>query len=229
MKKLVLAMVFVVLMALFIAFNYLLLDRENKVKELKDLEFENANNSASMSMQNREIKSLEEENSSQQLKISQLESDVDQLNKKNSDLSAEKEQLNRKIKDKTDLLNALKEISDMKVLEQPVKKWLEAINAGDYDTAYELEYASLASYGNPPGAFAYSESLKATVKSISLKSIKTDTSRGAGDGDIILDAELEVKLVDKAVSQVYKEGLNEKFIKIGYDVNKKEFVILQIF
>jgi septal ring factor EnvC (AmiA/AmiB activator) len=135
MKKLVLAMVFILLMALFIAFNYLLWDRENRVKELSDLQSVNANKSADISVQNREIKSLEEENNNLQLKINQLESDKEQLTKGRNDLSVEKDSLNRVITGKNDLLNALKQISDVNELEQPVKKWVDAINASDYSTA----------------------------------------------------------------------------------------------
>lgn len=229
MKKLVLAMVFILLMALFIAFNYLLWDRENRVKELKDLEFANANNSANMSLQNREIKRLEDENSNLQQKVTQLESEREQLTKNKNELTAERDRLNGIITAKNDLLNALKQISDMKEFDQPVKKWVEAINVGDYSVAYELEYTSLVSYGNPPSTFQYSENLKSTIKSISLKSLKLDPDRGNYDGEIVLDAELEVKLVEKADSQVYTDGLNHKYIKIGYDTAKKEFIILQIF
>ena len=229
MKKLVLAMVFILLMALFIAFNYLLWDRENRVKELKDLEFANANNSASMSLQNREIKSLEDENNNLQLKVNKLESDQELLTKSKNELSVEKDRLGGVLTGKNDLLNALKQISDMKELEQPVKKWVDAINVGDYSVAYELEYASLVSYGSPPSTFEYSENLKNNIKSFNMKSIKLDTDKGVDDGEIVLDMELEVKLLDKAASQVYTDGLNEKFVKIGYDTAKKEFIILQIY
>jgi uncharacterized protein YhaN len=229
MKKLVLAMVFILLMALFIAFNYLLLDRENKIKELRDLEAANLNNSANMSMQTREIKNLEDENDSLQQKVSQLESERDQLAKSKSELTAERDRLNSLLAGKNDMLNALKQISDPKELGQPAKKWAEALNAGDYSTAYEMEYVSLVSYGNPPSTFEYSENLKNNIKSISLKSIKLDTTRGVDSGEIILNVELEVKLLEKATTQNFVDGLNEKFVKIGYDTAKKEFVILQIF
>jgi hypothetical protein len=228
MKKLVLSMVSILLMALFIAFNYLLWDRENRVKELKDLELSNASNSAAMSQQNREIKSLEDENNTLHLRINELQNEQDQLTKSNDALAKDKDSLNRKMSLKTDLVNVLKKISDIKVLEQPVKKWLDAINAGEYDKAYEYEYTSLNSVGNPPGVITYGENLKSTVKSISLKSISVDANRGSMEGDIVLDVELDVKLVDNSVSKDFKEGLNEKFIKLTYDYTLQEFTILQI-
>lgn len=229
MKKLVLAMVFILLMALFIAFNYLLWDRENRVKELEDLKLANADNSVNMSLQGREIKNLEEENNTLQLKVNQLESEKEQLTASKNNLSSEKDQLNSIISGKNDLLNALKQISDLKELEKPVEKWVDAINTGDYSTAYGLEYKSLATGGNPPGITVYSENLKNNIKSISLKSVKLDTSRGTDNGEIVLNAELEVRLPEKADSQTWKDGLNEKFIQIGYDTTVKQFIILQIF
>lgn len=228
MKKLVLAMVSILMIALFIAFNYLLWDRENRVKELKALEIDNASNSASMSLQNREIKSIEEENNTLKLKISQLQSEQELLTNSSNSLAEEKDRLNRSLTAKNSLLNALKAISDLKELEQPVKKWVDAISAGEYDKAYEYEYTSLMSYGSPPGVLPYTENLKNSIKTIGLKSLKLDTARGTADGEIVLDVELEIKLVDKNTEKDYVDGINQRFIKLGYDETKKEFVILQI-
>lgn len=228
MKKLVLAMVSILLMALFIAFNYLLWDRENRVKEMNKLELENAGNNTTMSSQLREIKSLEEDNNSLQIKISQLQEEQSRLNRSIDTLNKDAKDLESRLSSKTDMLNVLKGIGDIKVFEQPVKAWVEAINAGEYDKAYEYEFASIAANGTPPGALQYAENLKNTVKSISLKSAKIDEDRGKGEGEIYLDVELDVKLVNKDAPKGFTEGVNQRVVKLGYDASKKEFTIAQI-
>lgn len=228
MKKLVLAMVSILLMALFIAFNYLLWDRENRVKEMSKLELENAGNNSTMSSQLREIKSLEEDNNALQSKINQLQEERDRLDKSFETLTQDKAHLEDVLSSKNDMLNVLKGISDIKLFEQPVKAWVDAINAGEYDKAYEYEYASLAVAGNPPGTAQYAENLKKTVKGISLKSAKLDEDKGKADGEIYLNVELDVKLVDKNASKGFTDGANQRSVKLGYDYSKKAFTILQI-
>lgn len=63
MKKLVLVFVSALLLAVFIAFNYLLWEREGREEKLQQLESNNASNNASMNTLNHEIKTLEDDNS----------------------------------------------------------------------------------------------------------------------------------------------------------------------
>ncbi len=229
MKKLVLVMVSVLLLALFIAFNYLLWDRESKLNELKNLEFTNSSNNASINAQNREIKRLEDENNSFQETIGELQKDKESLQQRITQLESEKLQTSQETKHKIDVINYLKQNAAPEVFEAPVKKWVEAVGAGNYSEAYQLEYGNTASEDIPVSREEYESSLKDTVKSIGIKAIKLDAEEGRGDGGIILSVTLEVKNAENAGQTArFAEGPNEMKFKLDYNLPKNEFYIAEI-
>jgi cell division protein FtsB len=231
MKKLALIMVFVLLMALFIAFNYLLWDRENSEKAMSDLQNANASNNASISAQNREIKSLGEENTALQSKIDQLENDQKLMRENLDKVSAEKDQANLTLNEKISMLNAMKQFVDTKPLQTPVKEWADALDAGKYDEAYELEYGSLDVQKRPMTLAQYSENLEKNLKRINLKSTELDTERGSDTGEIYLAATLEVTLADNADKTLatFKDGQNIRYFKLVYNSRTNTFEIAGIF
>ena len=230
MKKLALAMVFVLLMALFIAFNYLLWDRDNREAVLKDLQSRNADIGASVSAKDRDIKNLEEENSTLQEKISQLENEKTALQQGKDQMSEEKDLTTRTLDDKIASLNVLKQLLDIKQLEIPVVKWTEAIDAGKYEDAYKLEYDNLSRQEKVVSQVDYSDNLKETVKNISIKSIGLDAEKGSDTGEIYLSVSLDVKLVENADTTIsrFDAGLNEMSFKLDYSMADSQFIIKEI-
>lgn len=230
MKKLVLAMVFILLMALFIAFNYLLWDRDSREKDIKNLEYANANNTANINAQSREIKSLEDENSKLQASISDIQMEKDQLLNSKNQIATEKENVSLTLAHKIEIINALKQSCDIKVLETPVRKWADSINEGTYNIAYDLEYDFLLSQNKSTSFADYSDNLRNTVKSINIKSTKLITEAGMDAGEIDISATLDVKLVENADTNISRfiNGLNDLYFKLDYNANRQEFVILNI-
>ena len=227
MKKLVLAMVFVLLMALFIAFNYLLWDRQSREAELKTLEYNNASNNASINAQSREIKSLEDENGKLEATISEMEDGQKNLLQSRNELIVEKEQLNITVANKIDVINILKQYSDIKLFEELVKKWVDAVNAGKYNEAYELEKDAILKENKPVSLSDYSHNLSGTVKSINIKSVKLAPEEGDESGEIYVAVALEVKLAENADPLIsrFVNGLNEMYFILDYNVISKEFII----
>jgi hypothetical protein len=230
MKKLVLVMVCVLLMALFIAFNYLLWDRESKINELRNLENLNANNNALVNSRDKEIKSLEDEKNKLQNEITVLGDDKDQLIQKNSQLDNDKKQIEQKAAHKIEILNILKENVDIKIFQAPLQKWIDAVNAGKYDEAYKLEFPTTTLQEPSVTLEEYSEILKNTVKSIKLKEAKLDTELGVTEGEIFIAASLEVKTVENAdlTNARFVDGLNNINYSLDYDNINKEFFITSI-
>ena len=230
MKKLILGMVFVLLTALIIAFNYLLLDRESREKELENLEYANASNNASINAQKREISSLEEENVSLEDKIEQLEHDKDQLMQEKNAITSEKVKTEAALQERVRFINTLKQYADIKALSEPVTKLVEALNQGKYEEAYELEYAAVLEKDRLVSLTAYTEEMKNTIQKIEISEVKLDKLRGSGNGDIFLEVRLNVKLVENAdkASARYLEGINDKYVKIEYSYEKNAFIISQI-
>lgn len=230
MKKLILGMVFVLLTALFIGFNYLLWDKESREKELKNLEYANASNNASISAQKREIGALEEENRNLENEIERLENETNQLNQDKSALASERDKAGATLQEKINFINALKQFSDLKVLSEPVTKWAEALNQGKYEEAYELEYAGVLEKDRTVSLSAYSEEMGNTIRKIEIGEVKLDKLRGTGNGEIFLEVRLNVKLSEDAgkTAARYKEGINDKYFKIEYLHEKKTFIISSI-
>ena len=227
MKKFILVMVFVLLTALFIAFNYLLWERESRDKELKNLEYANASNNASISAQKREIDSLEEENKNLEDQLDQLGEEKDQILQDKTAVESQRDEAARSLQDKINFINSVKLYTDIKVLAKPIVDWTDAVNQGKYDEAYELEYADVLLKDRPVSQKVYTDEMKNTVRKIEIVEVKLDKDRGSDQGDIILEAMLNVKLVedsDKKSSQ-FTEGENRKYIKIVYSYEKEEFII----
>lgn len=230
MKKLILVMVFVLLTALFIAFNYLLWDRESREKELKNLEYANASNNANISAQKREIDSLEEENRNLGDKIERLGNEKDQLLKDKDALASEMDKSGLALRERINFINALKQYAEIKVLSEPLTKWAEALNQGKYEEAYELEYAGILEQDRLVSLDVYSKEMKNTIHKIEIGEVKLDKLRGSDNGDIILEARLNVKLAEGAdkKSSRFTEGVNDKYVKIDYSYGKKTFIISAI-
>ncbi len=227
MKKFILVMVFVLLAALFVAFNYLLWDRESKLTELKELENTNAGNNAMINSQKREIENLVEENNNLNSRIDQLDKDNKQLAQDNSGIKSDRDNKAAALDEKIKFINSLKQIVDIKVLTEPLTKWADAINQGSYEEAFAVEYAGVAPKDRTVNLDTYSRDMKKTVRRIEIIDVKLDPIRGSGDGDLYLDVKLSVKLAEDADMSVsrFVEGENSVYVRFDYSTDQKAFVI----
>ncbi len=227
MKKFILVMVFVLLAALFVAFNYLLWDRESKVTELKDLENANAGNNAMINSQKREIENLVEENNKLNSRIDQLDMDNKQLAQDNSSIKSDRDNKAAGLEDRIKFINSLKQIVDLKILTEPLTKWADAINQENYEGAYAVEYAGVPLKDRNVDLKTYSEEIKKTIRRIEIIDVKLDPVRGSGDGDLYLDVKLSVKLAEGADMSVsrFVEGENSTYVRFDYSTDQKAFVI----
>jgi len=227
MKKFILVMVFAVLIALFIAFNYLVWDRENKLAEIRNLESVNESYDASISVHKREVSSLEAEVNSLKEQIEKLESEKAQLQKERDIAVADKDQTEETLRERINFINALKEHIDTESLAQPVRSWAEAVNNGDFEQAYYIEYEGVAVKDRTVSLSTYVEEMKASVSKIEITDIKVDKLRGSGYGDIYLDVTCNVRLADNAdtLKSRFSEGENEIYVKVDYSRDNKTFII----
>jgi regulator of replication initiation timing len=230
MKKFILVMIFVLLTALFIAFNYLLWDRENKIAELKNLETANASYTTNINAQKREISSLEEEIDRLENQIKQLESDRDRLSEEKSTIQVEWAATRESLQERIDFINILKQYADINILSDPVVKWVEAINQGDFKQAYFLEYEGVEPADRAVRVEEYVEQMSSSIRRIEITQMKVDKLRGSGNGDIFLNVTLDVKLPEEPdmKSLRFTEGVNEIYVKIDYSIPQKAFIISAI-
>lgn len=227
MKKFILVMIFVLLTALFIAFNYLLWDRENKVVELKNLENANASYTTNINSQKREISALEEEIDRLENQIKEIESDKERLSEEKASIQIEWAETRASLQERIDFINTIKQHADTNVLSAPLAKWAEAINQGDFRQAYLLEYEGVAMVDRTVRLDDYVEQMSRTVRRVDITQVKVDRLRGTGNGDIYLDVTLDVKLPEEPdmKSLRFTEGVNEIYVKIDYSVSEKVFMI----
>ena len=227
MKKFILVMVSALLIALFIAFNYLLWDRESKLAEIKNLESVNASYSASVSVHKREINTLEEEVKSLNNQITQYRDEIDKLLQERDQAISDRLQEEATLKAKVDFINVLKEHTDIQVLSRPVVLWAEAVNNGSFDEAFDIEYEGVPPRERTVSLSTYVEQMKATVERIEINEIKVDRLRGYGTGDIYLNVRFSVRLVEDAdiSSSRFSDGENEMYVKLDYSKDKKAFII----
>ncbi len=227
MKKFILVMVFALLIALFIAFNYLIWDRESKLAEIKNLETVNASYDSSISVHKREINTLEEEVGGLRDQIEKLQQEKAQLQKEREQAASDRNHTEELLRDRIDFINILKEQADIQFFAKPVTMWAEAVNNGSFEEAYSIEYEGLQAKDRTVSLSAYIEQMKASVTKIEIVDIKVDKLRGSGNGDIYLDIRFNVKLVENAdvLNSRFTDGENEMYVKVDYSKAKKAFII----
>lgn len=224
MKKLVLVMVSVAIMAILIAFNYLLWDKQNSQEMYDEL---NASKKAGIDALSREVQNLAETNEELQNKISQLEQDNLASKNKGLELQDEILAINQKVEDRNVTIHALIPQVDLKPLEESVRKWAESIDSGEYEIAYNLQQLYLMKQSKVPDLKSYSTELKNTVKGLKVKSIefKNDGLPDSKRGSVVLKVVLDVQNIESAPNSQFDEGLNERYFTMNYDVGNKEWAI----
>lgn len=224
MKKLVLVLVCALIMTVFIAFNYLLWDRENKIRS-----FENLNVSKNMSIDalGDKIRSLDDEKKKLQDEIKKLESQNNQIRSNYYLVEQDLALLRKEISSKDDLIYQLKKIADLKPMEAVIRKWAESIDKGEYEPAYELQRRQLTTGENNISFTGFVDAYKANIKNVKVKEVKlydneySDTKRGV----LVFTVILEVKPVEGSTGQLFIDGENERYFTLGYDEIAGDWVI----
>lgn len=233
MKKLVLIVVSALLLIMFIGFNYLLWDRENKEEDIKSLEYSKVSNDASISALGREIKGLEDEKNKLNNRIKTLEESISILESERRKLNEVVYQAKQVISHKNMVIGNLLKHTDTRPMQECIKEWIEAIDKGNYETAYNLLQDQMAAQDESISVLDFTNSYKGVVNSIKIQSIELFLDELPEDktGQIIFRVILDVKIAEgkKDINPTFIEGRNEKYVIVDYDKYKKEWVIVRIF
>lgn len=229
MKKLVLVLVCALVMTVFIAFNYLLWDRENRIKSFEYLNF---SKKASIDALNTDIKELDNINKQLKKRIGELEENNKIMQEKNSQLVEEKLRAEVGLAYKDQLIDKLLPQVNLKVFEGVIGKWVQSLNEGAYEEAYELMLEQPAGKKEALSLEDFTKGYKDIVNSINLKSVKLEPVNNGSDkkGDIVLRAELEAKIAEdgNSVKGYLIDGLNEACFIFDYSKDKDQWYILDI-
>ncbi|MCX7842970.1 MAG: hypothetical protein N2489_07845 [Clostridia bacterium] len=224
MKKLVLILVSAVIMTVFIAFNYLLWDRENKIRSF---EYINDSKNDSINTLRKQLDDYEKGNNVLKERIIELEEINKRLQAKNTELDREKSKTEKLLERRNDTIAGLLPKTDLKPMEDVIRKWVNSIDNEKYDDAYSLQFRHASTMEEPMSYSDFTQNYIKGIKSITLKSIKLNTEDLPSDkkGSIIFKVGLDVKRTEEAGSKEFVEGTNERYFLITFDKQKKEWVI----
>lgn len=232
MKKFVLVIFCTMLLAVFVAFNYLLWERENREKDIKSLEYSNADNNSIINALGREVKNLENENVTLKDKVNQLENTTKTLWDDKNNIEMHKVKAEEELLRKNEIINILKQKADMKFLEEPIRKWIEMINSEDYQAAYSLYNKDISQTPSILSLSEYAQKFKGIIKSIKIESIKLYIEEVPEDkkGDIVFDVSLEVKNIENAPKDqgFLAEGQNEVLFTLDFNSENNNWFISSI-
>lgn len=232
MKKFIIVIVFVFLIAILISFNYLLWDREKQLENYQDL-----SNSKNLSIDTlgEKINNLDKVNRDLLNKVDSLTKDNTALRDSMTSLGEENLQLQRELSTKNSIIIMLKSNIDTQPFEEVIKKWVDALNAKNFKTAQAL-ISKASKDENLVIIEKFKTAYQNDIKSIKLKSSEIYTE--ATDNEHLSKIQLKVKLeVDKQqpaqatnsnAEGVFKNGENEKYITMEYDQEAKEWRISEI-
>lgn len=168
MKKFIIVIVFVFLIAILISFNYLLWDREKQLANYQDLS--DAKN-LSIDTLGEKINNLDKQNRELAQRITTLEQEKADLKSQNYELISEKQKILQDIDSRKGLIRLLKSSINTEPFETAIKKWVEAVNSKNYKTA--MSYVSKESKDK---ILSGEENLKTACQS-ELKAISLKTSK----------------------------------------------------
>lgn len=232
MKKFIIAIVFLFLIAILISFNYLLWDRERQMESYQNMK---QSNNLTIETLSEKMSNLDKLNKELTTKLETI-TDENATIKENLTVSnKEKVELQKEIELRNNLILALKKSINPSSMQAVIKKWTEAINAKNYENA--KTYISKNSED---------EALSGDVKELGkiyqeeLKEIKLKTSEPYTK---LKDEEHIKKIQLKAVFEVvkpatgdkepvsesiFKNGINEKYITMEFDLDTDKWLMLEI-
>lgn len=233
MKKLVLVIVWILLIAVFIVLNYLLWDRDNKQEDIRSLETLNASNNSSINALGREINKLESDKKKMEIALYDAERDLNALQDKNKELDKQNQINLDIIKQKNVIIYKLMEKQDLKDIEASIKKWVNYIDNAKYTEAYELIRFNPLNSITSMNLEQFTENYKKSVKNMSIKSIEFFGEK-LPEGkrqDIVFRVVLDIKKIegiDTSIAQ-FTEGENERYFTMDYSSENNQWVISGIF
>jgi len=231
MKKLVLFLVSALIIFTFIALNYLIWEKENRDKDIENLKYINLNSNSRINAYERDIKNLEEQLKTLKAELSELENNNKLLEEDKLKLEKEVANYTELIEKKNGTIGALTQMVNIKELDAPVRKWIEAIDSGKYEEAYKIQSKELLEQQNIKNPDDFAQKFKNSVKSMKIKDIEFVTEKIPEDkmGNIIFNVAVDVeKTENNQENNVFRNGSNNLFFTVDYDVELKCWVISSI-
>lgn len=233
MKKFIIIVVFVFLVAILLSFNYLLWDREKQLESFQDI---SDSNNLTIETLSEKMNALDKLNKELSKSVENITNDNEKIKEYSSGLNSENTDIKKQIITKNNLIIALKNTIDVAPMDVVIKKWTEAVNIKNYEAA-----EALISKDSIDQTINDAEKFKAAYQS-EIKTIKIKTSKLFTEltdeehlGKIQFKVVFEVVKPDitdenknKMPQELFKSGDNEKYITMELNPATKEWLISEI-
>ncbi len=234
MKKFIIVIVFVFLIAILISFNYLLWDRERQMESYQNM---SQSNNLTIETLSEKMATLDKLNKELNTKLETI-IDENKTIKDNLTVSnKEKAELQKEVEIRNNLIFALKESINSSPMNTVIKKWTEAINSKNYENAKTFISKNSQDKILLGDAEELKEIYQKEIKEIKLKTLEPYTK--LKDDEHIKKIQLRVAFevvkpetatgIQEQVSDSnFKSGNNEKYITFELEPNTKEWLILEM-
>ncbi len=228
MKKFIIVVVFIFLIAILISFNYLLWDREKQLANYQDLS--NAKN-LSIDTLGEKINNLDKQNKELTERITYLEDENADLKRNSYKLQSENNEIKQRLEAKDKLIAMFKSYIDTETIENVIRKWAEAVNSKNYKAARtHISKTSTDEILNNEEKFkqTYQNELKTfIIKSSKLYTELIDDEHLA---KIQFQVVFEVSKPETSEKQevIFKSGENTKYITMEFDAEAGEWCISEL-
>jgi cell division protein FtsB len=228
MKKFIIVIVFVFLIAILISFNYLLWDRQKQLESFQDM---SDSNNLTIDALSDKMNTLDKLNKELTQKSEKLTEEITAVQQDSFDKKSENIELKRAIITKNDLIIALKNSINAEPINTVIKKWTEAVDSGNYKGAQTL----ISKQSTNKNLNDIEKYFKSELKGIRFKSSKIFTEMIDEDhiNKIQFKAVFDVDKLDTATKSestqgLFKSGTNQKFITMELNIDTNQWLILDI-
>ncbi len=228
MKKFIIVVVFIFLIAILISFNYLLWDREKQLANYQDLS--NAKN-LSIDTLGEKINNLDKQNKELTERIANLEKENADLKVESFKLESENHEVKQTLEAKDKLIAMFKGYIDTEPMESVIKKWAEAVNSKNYKAAQNhIIKTSTDEILNNEEKFK--QTYQNELKTLTIKSSKLYTELDDDEHltKIQFQVVFEVSKPETSEKQevIFKSGENTKYITMEFDAQAGEWCISEL-
>jgi preprotein translocase subunit SecG len=234
MKKFIIVIVFIFLIAILISFNYLLWDREKQLESYQNMR---QSNNLTIETLSEKMNNLDRLNKELTTKLETITNDNEITRKHSSALNNENADLKKEIQLRNDMIITLKKNIDATSMNTVIKKWTDSINSKSYESAQAFISKNAEDETLVGDVNALKEMYQKEIKEIKLKSSEPYINLTYVDENIM---KIQLKAVFEVIKpaptanneevegSIFKSGSNEKFITMEFNSYTNEWMMLEI-
>ncbi len=234
MKKFIIVIVFIFLIAILISFNYLLWDREKQLESYQNMR---QSNNLTIETLSEKMNNLDRLNKELTTKLETITNDNEITRKHASSLNNENAELKKEIQLRNDMINALKQNVDTSAMNTVIKKWTDSINSKNYENSQVFISKNANDKTFIGDVNALKEMYQKELKEIKLKSSEPYINQIVDDEDLM---KIQLKVVFEVIKpaptanneevkdSIFKSGSNKKFITMEFNPYTNEWMMLEM-